>query len=59
MSGKMRILASLVAIAIHIEVAFVVSHHIVRLFIVMGGASAAYKLLEKLRKPVESHGSSF
>jgi membrane AbrB-like protein len=50
---------SLVAIAIHIEVAFVVCHHIVRLFVVMGGASAAYKLLEKLRKPAISHGPPF
>jgi membrane AbrB-like protein len=50
---------SLVAIAIHIEVAFVVCHHIVRLFVVMGGASAAYELLEKVRKPAKSHGPPF
>ena len=50
---------SLVAIAIHIEVAFVVSHHILRLFVVMGGASMVYKLLEKLRKPVASQGPPF
>ena len=50
---------SLVAIAIHLEVAFVVCHHIVRLFVVMGGASAAYRVLEKLRKPALSHGPPF
>lgn len=49
---------SLVAIAIHIEVAFVVTHHIVRLFVVMGGASALYRILEKLRKPAASRGPS-
>lgn len=38
---------SLVAIALHIEVAFVAFHHIVRLFIVMGGAPLAFILLNK------------
>jgi membrane AbrB-like protein len=50
---------SLVAIAIHIEVAFVVSHHILRLFVVMGGASMVYKFLEKVRKPAVFRGPSF
>jgi len=38
---------SLVAISLHIEVAFVAFHHIVRLFLVMGGAPLAYGLLTR------------
>jgi uncharacterized membrane protein AbrB (regulator of aidB expression) len=38
---------SLVAVALHIEVAFVVSHHIVRLFAVMAGAPLAFRLVKK------------
>ena len=38
---------SLVAVALHIEVAFVASHHIVRLFFVMAGAPLAYALVKK------------
>jgi membrane AbrB-like protein len=44
---------SLVAIALHIEVAFVAFHHIVRLFMVMGGAPLAYALVERVQKPKE------
>ena len=40
---------SLVAVALHIEVAFVASHHIVRLFVVMGGAPLAFALVRKLK----------
>ncbi len=36
---------SLVAIALHIEVAFVAFHHIVRLFMVMGGAPLAFSIV--------------
>lgn len=36
---------SLVAISLHIEVAFVAFHHIVRLFMVMGGAPLAFSLV--------------
>jgi membrane AbrB-like protein len=43
---------SLVAVALHIEVAFVVSHHIVRLFAVMAGAPLAFALVKK--KPDET-----
>jgi hypothetical protein len=42
---------SLVAVALHIEVAFVASHHIVRLFFVMAGAPLAYALVKKPEKP--------
>lgn len=42
---------SLVAIALHIEVAFVAFHHIVRLFMVMGGAPLAYALVERAQRP--------
>lgn len=38
---------ALVAVALHIEVAFVAAHHIVRLFVVMAGAPFAYKLVPK------------
>ena len=41
---------SLVAVALHIEVAFVASHHIVRLFVVMGGAPLAFVLVKKFQK---------
>jgi membrane AbrB-like protein len=41
---------SLVAIALHIEVAFVAFHHIVRLFMVMGGAPLAYALVGRVGK---------
>jgi len=41
---------SLVAIALHIEVAFVAFHHIVRLFMVMGGAPLAYALVGRMQK---------
>jgi membrane AbrB-like protein len=44
---------SLVAISLHVEVAFVATHHIVRLFLVMGGAPLAYALLDKPKKPPE------
>ena len=44
---------SLVAIALHIEVAFVAFHHIVRLFMVMGGAPLAYALVGRMQKPKE------
>jgi len=40
---------SLVAVALHIEVAFVASHHIVRLFVVMGGAPLAFALVKRFR----------
>lgn len=38
---------SLVAIALHVEVAFVAFHHIVRLFLVMGGAPVTYAILRR------------
>jgi uncharacterized protein len=41
---------SLVAIALHIEVAFVAFHHIVRLFMVMGGAPLAFALIDRARR---------
>jgi uncharacterized membrane protein AbrB (regulator of aidB expression) len=41
---------SLVAIALHIVVAFVAFHHIVRLFMVMGGAPLAYALVGRMQK---------
>lgn len=41
---------SLVAIALHVEVAFVAFHHIVRLFMVMGGAPLAYMLVERAQR---------
>jgi len=41
---------SLVAIALHIEVAFVAFHHIVRLFMVMGGAPLAYAFVGRIQK---------
>lgn len=42
---------SLVAVALHIEVAFVAFHHIVRLFLVMGGAPLAFYLFDRKRCP--------
>jgi uncharacterized protein len=41
---------SLVAVALHIEVAFVAFHHIVRLFVVMGGAPLAFGLVERFKR---------
>jgi membrane AbrB-like protein len=41
---------SLVAVSLHIEVAFVAFHHIVRLFLVMGGAPLAFFLLDKKQR---------
>ena len=45
---------SLVAIALHIEVAFVAFHHIVRLFMVMGGAPLAYVLIGRVAKAMQN-----
>lgn len=44
---------SLVAIALHIEVAFVAFHHIVRLFMVMGGAPLAYAFVGRVQQAKE------
>lgn len=41
---------SLVAVALHIEVAFVATHHIVRLFVVMGGAPFAFAVVKRFRR---------
>lgn len=38
---------ALVAISLHVEVAFVATHHIIRLFLVMAGAPMTYSLLDK------------
>jgi membrane AbrB-like protein len=48
---------SLVAIALHIEVAFVAFHHIVRLFMVMGGAPLAYALVGRMQKSKDGTAS--
>jgi hypothetical protein len=49
---------SLVAIALHIEVAFVAFHHIVRLFMVMGGAPLAYAFVGRMQKAEERKNSA-
>jgi membrane AbrB-like protein len=49
---------SLVAISLHIEVAFVAFHHIVRLFMVMGGAPLAYAFLGRMQKTRERKTSA-
>ncbi|MGH6816073.1 MAG: AbrB family transcriptional regulator [Hyphomicrobiaceae bacterium] len=41
---------SLIALALHIEIAFVAAHHIVRLFLVITGASLIFGLLKKRTK---------
>jgi len=40
---------SLIALALHVEVAFVAAHHIIRLFLVVTGASAVFSLLRSDR----------
>ena len=45
---------SLVAISLHIEVAFVAFHHIVRLFMVLGGSPLAYGIVDRVRKAKEA-----
>ncbi|HEX8164743.1 MAG TPA: AbrB family transcriptional regulator [Beijerinckiaceae bacterium] len=44
---------SLVALALHIEVAFVAAHHIIRVFLVMVGAGIVFGFTPAARKPRE------
>lgn len=42
---------SLIALAVHAEVAFVAAHHIIRIFVVMVAAAPVYAMLARLTRP--------
>lgn len=49
---------SVIALAVHAEVAFVAAHHIIRIFVVMVAAAPVYALLDRLRSRCIAAGSS-
>lgn len=49
---------SVIALAVHAEVAFVAAHHIIRIFVVMVAAAPVYALLDRLRSRWIAAGSS-
>ncbi|HEU01584.1 MAG TPA: hypothetical protein ENH89_14865, partial [Aurantimonas coralicida] len=42
---------SLIALALHVEVAFVATHHIMRVFLVMTSAGLVFRVVDRFRRP--------